>query len=63
MSTQRAFAMMMIFFLNTARECIFWLSLGYLIALMKIPEELPTKPPVLYRVSDKLFTRKVNHET
>ncbi len=63
MITIAAFPMMMIFFLNTARECIFWLSLGYLIALMKIPEELPTKPPVLYRVSDKLFTRKVNHET
>lgn len=60
--TIAAFPMMMIFFLNTARECIFWLSLGYLIALMKMPEDPPEKTPVLYRISGKLLARKVNHE-
>ncbi|WP_040195664.1 O-antigen ligase family protein [Candidatus Soleaferrea massiliensis] len=63
MLTIAAFPMMMIFFLNTVREFIFWLMLGYIIALTRLPEDAAEKPPVLYRLSEKIFSGKVKHES
>ncbi|MBQ2676712.1 MAG: O-antigen ligase family protein [Clostridia bacterium] len=52
-----AFPMMMIFFLNTIRELIFWLMLGYIIVLTG-GEEDTHKPSLLYRLSEKVFAAK-----